>query len=139
MAKVGIMIEGQEGLNWDRWRRICHDTDTLGFDSLRRSESNPSVSVSWQMRRHRSQLRPSCPSIMIPTFAISLNYGNRSVEGVCELVEGKEVQDPFHRDACPPRQPHSHRHVGELGRGVRVRVEREVAAALEGKSRHLGG
>ena len=32
------MIEGQEGLNWDRWRRICHDTDTLGFDSLRRSD-----------------------------------------------------------------------------------------------------
>ena len=38
MAKVGIMLEGQEGLNWDRWRRICHDTDTLGFDSLRRSD-----------------------------------------------------------------------------------------------------
>jgi alkanesulfonate monooxygenase SsuD/methylene tetrahydromethanopterin reductase-like flavin-dependent oxidoreductase (luciferase family) len=38
MAKVGIMIEGQEGLSWDRWRRICHDADTLGFDSLRRSD-----------------------------------------------------------------------------------------------------
>lgn len=38
MAKVGIMIEGQEGLTWERWRRICHDTDTLGFDSLRRSD-----------------------------------------------------------------------------------------------------
>jgi alkanesulfonate monooxygenase SsuD/methylene tetrahydromethanopterin reductase-like flavin-dependent oxidoreductase (luciferase family) len=38
MAKVGIMIEGQEGLTWDRWRRICHDADTLGFDSLRRSD-----------------------------------------------------------------------------------------------------
>jgi alkanesulfonate monooxygenase SsuD/methylene tetrahydromethanopterin reductase-like flavin-dependent oxidoreductase (luciferase family) len=32
------MIEGQEGLTWDRWRRICHDADTLGFDSLRRSD-----------------------------------------------------------------------------------------------------
>ena len=32
------MIEGQEGLSWDRWRRICHDTDTLGFESLRRSD-----------------------------------------------------------------------------------------------------
>jgi alkanesulfonate monooxygenase SsuD/methylene tetrahydromethanopterin reductase-like flavin-dependent oxidoreductase (luciferase family) len=32
------MIEGQEGLNWDRWRRICSDTDTLGFASLRRSD-----------------------------------------------------------------------------------------------------
>jgi alkanesulfonate monooxygenase SsuD/methylene tetrahydromethanopterin reductase-like flavin-dependent oxidoreductase (luciferase family) len=38
MTKVGIMIEGQEGLNWDRWRRICQDTDTLGFASLRRSD-----------------------------------------------------------------------------------------------------
>jgi alkanesulfonate monooxygenase SsuD/methylene tetrahydromethanopterin reductase-like flavin-dependent oxidoreductase (luciferase family) len=32
------MIEGQEGLNWERWKRICHDADTLGFDSLRRSD-----------------------------------------------------------------------------------------------------
>jgi alkanesulfonate monooxygenase SsuD/methylene tetrahydromethanopterin reductase-like flavin-dependent oxidoreductase (luciferase family) len=38
MAKVGIMIEGQEGLNWDRWRLICHDAEALGFDSLRRSD-----------------------------------------------------------------------------------------------------
>jgi alkanesulfonate monooxygenase SsuD/methylene tetrahydromethanopterin reductase-like flavin-dependent oxidoreductase (luciferase family) len=38
MAKIGIMIEGQEGLNWDRWRHICYDADTLGFDSLRRSD-----------------------------------------------------------------------------------------------------
>jgi len=38
VAKIGIMIEGQEGLNWERWRRICHDAETLGFDSLRRSD-----------------------------------------------------------------------------------------------------
>jgi alkanesulfonate monooxygenase SsuD/methylene tetrahydromethanopterin reductase-like flavin-dependent oxidoreductase (luciferase family) len=38
MAKVGIMIEGQEGLSWDRWRRICNDTERLGFASLRRSD-----------------------------------------------------------------------------------------------------
>jgi alkanesulfonate monooxygenase SsuD/methylene tetrahydromethanopterin reductase-like flavin-dependent oxidoreductase (luciferase family) len=38
MAKVGIMIEGQEGLSWERWRRICEDADSLGFDSLRRSD-----------------------------------------------------------------------------------------------------
>lgn len=38
MTQVGIMIEGQEGLGWERWRRICHDTDTLGFASLRRSD-----------------------------------------------------------------------------------------------------
>ena len=32
------MIEGQEGLNWERWRRLCHDVEALGFASLRRSE-----------------------------------------------------------------------------------------------------
>ena len=38
MAQVGIMIEGQEGLSWGRWRKICLDTDRLGFASLRRSD-----------------------------------------------------------------------------------------------------
>jgi alkanesulfonate monooxygenase SsuD/methylene tetrahydromethanopterin reductase-like flavin-dependent oxidoreductase (luciferase family) len=43
MAKIGIMIEGQEGLNWERWRSICQAADTLGFDSLRRSDHFLSV------------------------------------------------------------------------------------------------
>ena len=38
MTKLGIMIEGQEGLSWDRWRAICADVERLGFASLRRSE-----------------------------------------------------------------------------------------------------
>src|SRR5690349_5960636 len=38
MAKVGTVIEGQEGLSWDRWRRICADTGRLRFASLRRSD-----------------------------------------------------------------------------------------------------
>ena len=38
MTRIGIMIEGQEGLSWERWRRICEDTDRLGFASLRRSD-----------------------------------------------------------------------------------------------------
>ena len=32
------MIEGQEGLNWERWRKICADAERLGFWSLRRSD-----------------------------------------------------------------------------------------------------
>jgi len=32
------MVEGQEGLTWDRWRKICHDAENLGFASLRRSD-----------------------------------------------------------------------------------------------------
>jgi alkanesulfonate monooxygenase SsuD/methylene tetrahydromethanopterin reductase-like flavin-dependent oxidoreductase (luciferase family) len=38
VAKLGIMIEGQEGLTWERWRHICHDADALGFAALRRSD-----------------------------------------------------------------------------------------------------
>ena len=38
MTQIGIMIEGQEGLSWVRWRRICEDTERLGFASLRRSD-----------------------------------------------------------------------------------------------------
>ena len=38
MTKLGIMIEGQEGLNWERWRTLCADTDELGFHALRRSD-----------------------------------------------------------------------------------------------------
>lgn len=38
MTQVGIMIEGQEGLSWERWRRLCQDVDSLGFASLRRSD-----------------------------------------------------------------------------------------------------
>ncbi|TMB89715.1 MAG: LLM class flavin-dependent oxidoreductase [Chloroflexi bacterium] len=38
MTQLGIMIEGQEGLSWERWRNLCHDVEALGFASLRRSE-----------------------------------------------------------------------------------------------------
>jgi alkanesulfonate monooxygenase SsuD/methylene tetrahydromethanopterin reductase-like flavin-dependent oxidoreductase (luciferase family) len=38
VAKIGIMIEGQEGLTWERWRNICRDADAMGFASLRRSD-----------------------------------------------------------------------------------------------------
>lgn len=35
---LGVMIEGQEGLDWDRWRRIVTTTEELGFESLWRSD-----------------------------------------------------------------------------------------------------
>ncbi len=36
--KLGIIVEGQEGLTWDAWRRIATETERLGFDSLWRSD-----------------------------------------------------------------------------------------------------
>ena len=38
MADVGIMIEAQEGLNLERWRRLCADVERLGFPALRVSD-----------------------------------------------------------------------------------------------------
>ena len=40
---LGIAVEGQEGLDWRRWRTLCQLTDKLGFDSLWRSDHLQSV------------------------------------------------------------------------------------------------
>jgi len=36
--KLGVMIEGQEGLTWERWKKIVRVTEDLGFESLWRSD-----------------------------------------------------------------------------------------------------
>ncbi len=38
MIRVGVMIEGQEGLTWDRWRRIAETAEAAGFESVWRSD-----------------------------------------------------------------------------------------------------
>jgi len=38
VTAIGVMIEGQEGLTWERWRSICADAEQLGFATLRRSD-----------------------------------------------------------------------------------------------------
>ena len=35
---LGLMIEGQEGLTWDRWRRLAGAAEDGGFDALFRSD-----------------------------------------------------------------------------------------------------
>jgi F420-dependent oxidoreductase-like protein len=37
-VKIGIMVEGQEGLTWDTWRRLAVRVEELGFESLWRSD-----------------------------------------------------------------------------------------------------
>ena len=34
LMKLGVMIEGQEGLNWDRWKTIVDSADQLGYESV---------------------------------------------------------------------------------------------------------
>jgi F420-dependent oxidoreductase-like protein len=36
--KLGVMIEGQEGIGWQEWRNIVQWTEELGFESLWRSD-----------------------------------------------------------------------------------------------------
>jgi F420-dependent oxidoreductase-like protein len=35
---VGIMIEGQEGLTWERWQRLARTVEDAGYDALFRSD-----------------------------------------------------------------------------------------------------
>lgn len=36
--RIGIMIEGQEGLTWERWLRLAQAAEELGYESLCRSD-----------------------------------------------------------------------------------------------------
>ncbi|MGI8968060.1 MAG: TIGR03560 family F420-dependent LLM class oxidoreductase, partial [Chloroflexota bacterium] len=42
-VQIGLMIEGQNGLTWERWRRILQAAEELGFGSVFRSDhfTNP--------------------------------------------------------------------------------------------------
>jgi F420-dependent oxidoreductase-like protein len=41
--QLGVMIEGQEGLTWERWRQIMARVEALGFESLWRSDHFMSI------------------------------------------------------------------------------------------------
>lgn len=38
MTQIGIMIEGQDGLNWPRWQRILQTAEDCGYQSVFRSD-----------------------------------------------------------------------------------------------------
>ena len=53
MVDVALMIEGQNGLTWDRWQRICKAAEDLGFYGLFRSDhytnANPPDKASLEL------------------------------------------------------------------------------------------
>ncbi len=67
MIEVALMIEGQNGLNWERWQRIAKAVDEMGFAGLYRSDhytnANPPdkdslelwVSLTW-LASHTKQI-----------------------------------------------------------------------------------
>ena len=50
--RIGIMLEAQDGLNWERWGRISQQVEALGLDSLWRSDHF----FSWSTRGERDSL-----------------------------------------------------------------------------------
>ena len=46
MADIGIMLEGQEDLTWDRFLRLAEAVEELGFGSLFRSDHLTPLQVS---------------------------------------------------------------------------------------------
>ena len=43
MIEVAIMVEGQEGVGWDRWRRLAVAVEELGYAGLFRSDHFPNA------------------------------------------------------------------------------------------------
>src|SRR5215207_458993 len=41
MIEVAIMVEGQEGIGWERWRRLVRAVEDLGYAGLYRSDHFP--------------------------------------------------------------------------------------------------
>ena len=48
MLEVAIMVEGQEGIGWDRWRRIARTVEDAGYAGLYRSDHFPYETGSYQ-------------------------------------------------------------------------------------------
>lgn len=44
MTQIGIMIEGQDGLNWERWKKLLQTAEDFGYQCVFRSDhyTNPS-------------------------------------------------------------------------------------------------
>jgi len=67
MIEIALMIEGQDGLNWDRWRKIARTAEDSGFVGLYRSDhfTNPAgpykeslecwISLAW-LASHSSRI-----------------------------------------------------------------------------------
>jgi alkanesulfonate monooxygenase SsuD/methylene tetrahydromethanopterin reductase-like flavin-dependent oxidoreductase (luciferase family) len=41
MLEVAIMVEGQEGVGWDRWQRLARAVEDSGYAGLYRSDHFP--------------------------------------------------------------------------------------------------
>jgi F420-dependent oxidoreductase-like protein len=84
MATLGVMIEGQEGLTWERWNRLVDAADRLGFDSIWRSDHL--FSVMGVTERDTLALWPSLTAVALRSER--LEFG--------PLVSPTTFRDPVH-------------------------------------------
>lgn len=84
MVRLGIMIEGQEGLTWQRWNRLIDDAERLGFDSLWRSDHL--FSVMGEARRETLALWPSLTAVALRSSRIEFG----------QLVSPTTFRHPVH-------------------------------------------
>jgi len=107
MVKLGVMIEGQEGLNWERWRRIVDAADRLGFDSVWRSDHL--FSVMGRFERETVALTPSLTAV--PLWSERLTFG--------QLVSPVSFRNPVHLayDAAALDRLSNGRYVFGIGAG----------------------
>ena len=67
-AQVGIMVEGQEDLTWERWHKIADLVESLGYESLWRSDHL--VSVEGQEKREALEAWISFSTLALRTSRI---------------------------------------------------------------------
>lgn len=82
--RLGVMIEGQEGITWDKWMHMLELTDRLGFDSIWRSDHL--FSVMGQYNRPALALWPSLA--VVPLESKILQFG--------QLVSPTTFREPVH-------------------------------------------
>ncbi len=154
--KLGVMLEGQEGLTWDLWRRIMARVEELGFESLWRSDhfmsivdSNRDVLETWvaltltaaetTRLRFGSLVCPMTfrhPSLLAQmAVAVDTLSGGRLVLGL-----GAGWNEQEHRAFGIPFPPRTDRlHMLEEGIEVIVRLLGDGPAYFAGRYYQLDG
>ncbi len=100
MLEIAIMIEGQNGLNWERWQRLATAVEALGFAGLFRSDhytnANPPdmdslelwVSLTWlASHTQRIQFGP----LVTPVSFRNPSMTARMAAAVDDLSQGRLV------------------------------------------------
>lgn len=68
MADIALMLEGQEGLTWERWFRFAEAADALGFEGLFRSDHL--TALNGEPGRESLALWPSLTALALRTRRI---------------------------------------------------------------------